>query len=56
MDYFKLRYLLFSRQAFVSILVNQPVEAWQKLKVATCSTVSAKQVEEEVEKDVSTCQ
>ncbi|CAK9320349.1 unnamed protein product [Citrullus colocynthis] len=47
-DYFKLRYLLFSRQAFVSILVNQPVEAWQKLKVATCFTVSAKQVEEEV--------
>lgn len=39
---FKLCYLLSSRQAFASILVNQ------KLKVASCSTVSAKQVEEKV--------
>ncbi|XP_038881817.1 uncharacterized protein LOC120073205, partial [Benincasa hispida] len=35
-------------QAFVSILVSQPLEAWQTLKVATCSTVSVKQVEKEV--------
>lgn len=46
MDYFKHRYLLSSRQACVSILVNQPLEDWQKLKVATCSTLSVKKVEE----------
>lgn len=44
--FFKLHNLLSSRQAFASIRGNQPLEAWQRLRVATCSTVRANQVEE----------
>ncbi|XP_022133358.1 uncharacterized protein LOC111005954 [Momordica charantia] len=43
--FFKLRYLQCSRQAFASILRKQPLETSQNLRVATCSTVSANQVE-----------